>query len=121
MTNTIFFAHEFGHALGWEDVYAEIRNPTDGTVIRQLSNAKMRQDWLPSDWNNGPGPAYYSNRLSHAQMIGQRLMMFGHGSGGDAAIVIPRGQVWGLHMTETQPRLMNVGLSNITRPNPIHR
>jgi hypothetical protein len=106
-------AHEIGHACNWPDIYAE-RN---GSL---LPNDKVKAAWLPSDWNSGPGPAYYNTGLRHRDLVAERLLMHGHGpTSGESAIVIPRGHVYGIPIEGGSALLLPVGLTSMNR-NPTH-
>jgi hypothetical protein len=112
------FAHELGHACGWPDIYVT-RKKANGDVDSELPTDRVKQAWLPDDWNSGPDARYYDN-IRQRDLVA-RLLMHGHGDAmGDGAIAIPRGAVYGLPRSlGADPVKLNVGLKTMIR-SPVH-
>jgi len=112
-------AHELGHTLGLQDIYAS----SDKTSFHVEIGAPVRSEWLPNDWS-----AFYVEELTQATLL-TRLLMYG--SNDRTGTDISSGPVYGLHYTvvSTNGLLQPVysvdvngatGLNSITNRSPVH-
>ena len=108
-------AHELGHACGLADIYIKWGIPS----VELSALEKVRNEWLPDDWNSGPDPQYYSSALTQKELVSTRLLMYGDATT-SVGVVIPRGTVYGVSWIGAAPIQVKVGLKDMGNRDPKH-
>ena len=103
--------HEFGHAMGLEDIYYSVaNNPTNypSGITNKVDSTLCEMDW--------PGSADYLSDDSHSVLIMKLLM---HGGGDGDGMDIPLGKVFGIKRTDVKnvytTGWVRVGLEDMNR------
>ena len=107
--DAIVLAHEFGHACGWVDIYADRNHVVPAELMTVVRNG-----WMPNDWNNGTGCRFYDPLLTQESAI-RRILM--HGEKNDSQSDIPGGSVVGLPKSGSAD-MLNVGRAGMPTLNP---
>jgi len=108
-------AHEVFHQCGLEDIY---NSAGDVTVSGPVSPGRMGE----ADWGGG----YYEPDLSQADFNKHRLIMYGEGESGSAAVCLPAGSVYGAGRDPSSPagyilRPVKVGRDSLKPGQPVHQ
>jgi len=107
--DSIVLAHEFGHACGWVDIFAE-----RDRMVPDLFMSNVKAAWLPDDWNNGTGCRFYDMTLLQEGAI-RRLLM--HGEKNASQCDMPGGGVFGLPKSGSAD-ILNVGRAGMLTLQP---